>query len=282
MKKPQFQVYRYQILPITRDLQGDLFTGAPKNLDELLAQKNRRFADALKAISNYSSGRVVISEKVLHDNDDITLIKFNVSRKLDRETKDFRHESMDNWPSFLVFIWNHADRQIIAIERRFAAFQHTDTVVRLIAGLVNQKVGIENLRVHWEPMFEQNVFWNLIDSNEGKVQEVRFELITPNMANISSTLSDELKAFAKNTNAAQTDVDLKSDTASALKISKNNAEVNGMVEYAAKGGGDIALRIRGIKRTVRTSRSVKTIEIEQIEAEDPLTAVNVLKTLLDK
>lgn len=37
------------------------------------------------------------------------------------------------------------------------------------------------------------------------------------------------------------------------------------VDYASKGGGDIAIKIQGLRKEVRTSSSVKTIEIENFE-----------------
>lgn len=282
MKNPHFSLYRYQILPITRELQSDFLRQDIPNLKTLLAKKNQLFINSFKAIQNYSSHEVTITHKIEAESEDITIIRFNVSRKLDRETKDFRHEAVENWPSFLVFIWNHPDGQVIGVERRFAAFHHPETVVRLIIGLINKTLSSLNLRAHWEPIFEEHIFWNLMRRHEGKIQELKFSLVTPNMANISANLGDELKDFAKHTNSAETSIELKADPDSALKVEKTNAKLRSLVEYSSQGGGDISIRIKGLRKTIRTSRSVKTIEIDQIEAANPTMAASIIRTLLDK
>lgn len=280
-KNPQFQIFRYQILPIAREFQSDMFDPA-KTLEQLLAQKNAIFWKALTAVKNFSSTRVTLEHKVLNETNDSRLYKLAVSRNLDRETKDFRHERVDNWPSFLAFIWNAPDKQFIAIEKRYAAFQLPETAIRQIMTPVEKTMAKSNLRVHWEPLFEERLFWEIIERNRGKIQEVRFELVTPNMANISQTLSEEIKTFAKSTNSATTAIEIHADPASSLKIQKDNQTIANLVDYSSKGGGNVGIRLKGIKRVIQTSKTVKTIEIEQVEAADAPSAVAVLKTLLDK
>jgi hypothetical protein len=285
IKKPQFHVFRYQILPIAREFQTDLFHGA-KTLKELLSKKNELFWSALKVVdsrhSDFSNPRVTLEHKILLETKDTKFYKFGVYRHLDRETRDFKHESVDNWPSFMVLIWNHPDKQYIVIEKRYLAFQFTETAIRQMLDPVNTILAQSNLRVHWEPLFEQKIFWDIIRKNKGKIQEIKFELVTPNMANISKTLSGEIKDFAKSTNSANTSVGLVADPASSLSVRESDVAVAGLVDYAAQGGGNISLRLKGIKRTVKTSKTVKTTEIEEAEANDPQTAVTLIKTFLDQ
>jgi hypothetical protein len=283
-KKPQFQVFRYQILPITREFQTELFHGA-RTLEELLSKKNDLFWSALKTIdsqeSNFSNLRVTLEHKIQFEKDDIKFYKFAVYRNLDRETRDFKHESVDNWPSFLAFIWNQPDKQYIVVEKRYLAFQLIDTAIRQILEPVNQIMAKSNLRVHWEPLFEQKVFWDIVRKNKNKIQEIKFELVTPNMANISKMFTEELKDFAKTTNSAKTSVGIVADPASSLSVTKDDIVMAGLVDYAAQGGGNISIRLKGVKRTIKTSKTVKTFEIDEVEASDSPTAVAVIKALLD-
>lgn len=280
-KRSLFEVYRYQILPITRTIQGSLFESVG-SLDDLLKKKNRLFEEALESIKSFDTSRAEVTHRLPYHTDSFFLYKLAANRTLDRETRDFRHEAMDNWPSFYVAIWNTEKKQLIAVEKRFEAFQKTETVVRHVLDLVNDKLRHHNLRAHWESLFEESVFWDIVDRNMGKIQEVEFSLVTPNMANISATLPKELKALAKDTNSTKTGVKLEADPASALSLSKDDAEIKGLVEYASKGGGDISLRVRGIRRKIKTAKSVTTVEISELEASDPHVAASVLKTLLDK
>jgi hypothetical protein len=280
-KSTQFQIYRYQILPITRQFQRDFFDNI-KDLEDLLRQKNKIFGDVLKTISLFNTEKAEITHKIEFEDKDFLIYRFNVSRKLDRETKDFRHEPVDTWPSFFVAIWNAPDKQYVIVEKRFAAFQHTDTVVRHLCDLINETLIEKNLRVHWESLFEEQVFWDIIKDYKGRIEEIRFELVTPNMANISGTVADELKILAKSTNSATTSVELTTDPKSSLVVDPENQHVAGLVEYSSKGGGNIAIKIKGIRHKIQTSKSVKTIEIDEIEAQDPKTAAAILKRLLDQ
>lgn len=284
-KRPQFHVFRYQILPIAREFQTDLFRGF-RTLEELLEKKNELFWSALKTIdgkhSGFSNLRVTLEHKILLETPDTKYYKFGVSRQLDRETRDFKHEPIDNWPSFLALVWNAPEKQYIVIEKRYPAFQFTETAIRQMLEPVNMILAKSNLRVHWEPLFEQKVFWDIVRRHKGKIQEIKFELVTPNMANISKVLSEEIKDFAKATNSAKTSVGLIADPASSLSVKESDAGVASLVEYASQGGGNICLRFKGVKRTIKTSKTVKTTEIEQVEANDPQTAVALIKHFLDQ
>jgi hypothetical protein len=67
-----------------------------------------------------------------------------------------------------------------------------------------------------------------------------------------------------------------------VSVKESDVAVSSLVDYAAQGGGNISLRLKGIKRTIKTSKTVKTTEIEQAEANDPQTAVALIKTFLDQ
>src|SRR4051812_40497314 len=131
MPRPCFYLYRYQILPISREIQLDLSEGVT-SLDQLIAEKNLRFGAALKEVHRFDTNRSEVTHQFLFMDGTSFLLRFAVGRFLDRETKDFKKESLETWPSFFVFVWNDPSKQIIAVEQRFDAFQHPETVVRLI------------------------------------------------------------------------------------------------------------------------------------------------------
>ncbi len=264
MKNFRFDLYRYQILPIDREFQGQLFSKY-KTIEELLQAKNEVIEEVIKEIQDYSTGKTEIKSKLLSIKDNFILYKFAANRSLTRETPEFREEELDNWPSLYVCIWNHPEHQIIAIHERREAFQHTETVIEAIVTAVNKKVEIINLRVHTEPLFSKEDFWKIIEDHKGKITNIKFELITPNMANISGALSDDLKAFAKNTNTSKTDIEISSDPAASLKIERSNDQLEGLVRYASEGLGNISLKVKGYKRVLQTSTTKRVTQIDEAE-----------------
>jgi len=117
-------------------------------------------------------------------------------------------------------------------------------------------------------MFEEKVFWDIVNRNKNKVIAVDFELVTPNMSNISAGLSDDLKALQKTTNTQKTNLKLQSDKDSSLDLSENNNLIGELVTYASRGGGNIKCKIRGYKRSINTSKNIKQESADEIIIEN--------------
>jgi hypothetical protein len=72
-----------------------------------------------------------------------------------------------------------------------------------------------------------------------------------------------LKQFAKRTNAVKSHIAIASDGASALKLDQSDPIVNALVDYSSEGGGDISIRLAGIKKKLHTSGSVREVTIDE-------------------
>lgn len=262
-KKTDFQIYRYQILPISRNIQKDFFEGI-ETIDELISKKNQFFEETILKIKNFEYPYSELAHKVRHQEDNFFLFRFGVNRSISRETKEFTEEEIDNWPSFYVAVWNNPDKQFFVVEERRDAFQQTKSFVKLFEENINKVLERYNLVCLIEPLFEENSFWAVVDEYQDRIIAVEFELITPNLANISGKLSDELKDFAKTTNSQKTNMKIQSDKSSSLDIEEENKNIDGLVDYSSEGGGDIKFRIKNLKKTISLGESVKTIEIDNI------------------
>jgi len=280
-KNISFDLFRYQILPRSRSFQPDLF-GEIKSLDDLLARKNEIFFQALRNVQEFETRKTAIRHKILYQDHDQILYRFAANRALKRETREFTEEEVENWPSFLVYIWNNPSEQFIAIQERWSAFQKTEVVAKSITDAVNEELGKLNLRAHPESLFLESEFWALIDQNVGKIRDIHFELITPNMSNISETLSDQLKDFAKSTNTAQTNLNIQADPDSSILPDPNDKNLKGLVSYSSEGGGNISIKIRGLSRRLHTKKSKKHIDLTELEIEgkEPEELAKIIKGLL--
>lgn len=271
----QFELYRYQLLPIDRYPQGDLWSGVT-SIEELLAKKNDIFSSALREINHFSNTRNETAKKRLFAKDDFFLFRIAANRSLHRETKEFKEEYIDNWPSVLVAIWNHPEVQMVAVQRRTTAFSSTESVVKLILETLRLSLAHSHLRAIHEPIVERRVFWDIIEKYEGKIQKLEFEFITPNMANISGNLPENLKDFAKATNSVKNKLDIESDSESSLHIDRENNTVNALSDYTSDGGGNVAIKVNGLSKKINTSKTVKHVEISEIELQGTADEVAAL------
>jgi len=259
-----FELFRYQLLPIDRYLQGSLLTGVA-TVEELIERKNDFFAEALSGTNSFSNKMHETVTKRLYERDGFFLFKIANNRSIHRETKEFKDEIIDNWPAILVGIWNRPDRQLIAVQRRTSAFSSSEVVVKLILGKLSDQLGHHHLRAIHEPLFEKKQFWAILNQYQGKVKSVEFEIVTPNMANISGTLPEDLKEFAKQTNSTRNRLKIESDPEAPLHLDESNRVLQGLVNYSSEGGGNITVKIDGIKKKYQTSRTVKEVTLGEVE-----------------
>lgn len=279
-KSTAFELFRYQLLPIDRFIQGNLLTGVG-SIDELISRKNEFFSEAISGAKNFSDKRHQTITKKLYEKDDFFLLRIAHNKSIHRETKDFRDEVIDNWPSILVAIWNNPEKQFIAVQRRSTAFSSCETVVRMIINAISSQLSHHHLRAIHEPLFEKQHFWSLLHQYQGRIKSVEFEIITPNMANISGSLSDDLKDFAKATNSARNKLKIESDPEAPLHLEEANRTLQGLVNYSSEGGGNISLKIDGVKKTYHTSKTVKEIQLGNMEVQGNAEEVaSVIKELL--
>jgi hypothetical protein len=83
--------------------------------------------------------------------------------------------------------------QKIAIQENVAAFRKSHAVSRVIEESIVDKVKRRNLSFYLEPLYNKQEFWDLINRYQKRVTQVSFELISPNLANISKNLKLNLK-----------------------------------------------------------------------------------------
>jgi hypothetical protein len=165
----------------------------------------------------------------------------------------------------LAVILNKPHEQYILVQERSSAFASTDTVVKIVENCSRTPLARAGLRLHTERVFEKSHFWDLVAEHENKITSLEFEFVTPNMANISGTLSSTLKDLAKDTNSSQSNLQLRADPASSLRIDPEDETIQGLVDYTSEGGGDISIKIKGFRKRIQTSRSIREIQMDDLE-----------------
>lgn len=266
-----FELYRYQILPIDRK-QSVLFNNKELSTEKLIERKNEFFIEAFEILCNETNsspynkdiifGKIAPKVKPISENDNVYVFVMAKQKHITRETDDFTSQDIENWPKIHLIVLNNEYEQIIAIERRTNAFSSTKNATTKLTNKLNAVLEYKNLSVHISPIYEKHSFWDFI---EGKiVKKIEFDLITPNMANISQAISEDLKTLAKNSNTARTELALNAADNSNLHITPDNEQIVDLVEYASQGGGEIKVQIRGFNKAININKGIKTVSIDNI------------------
>lgn len=280
------EFYRYQILPIDRS-QGGLFDESPA---ELIANKNKYFLEALLNLSQITMDEenVIDSYKLKLEypqdtvnNNNLFVFRLAKQRTLPYDTPQFKQTPLASWPWVYLIVWNDADRQVIAIQHKRKVSEQTKSLINWLEKQVNKSLEPKNLNLHIKSIFDEQDFWDIVEKNQ--IQKVTFKLITPNMANISSALSDDMKKLAKSTNTQQSTVELTAYSDSVLELERDNSSVSDLVNYSSQGGGSISVKIKGIATRRTTSRSAKKTVIEEMEIQSYSCEdiINTIKSVID-
>ena len=258
-----FKIYRYQLLPLDRNNTKDLFNNVTS--DSIIARKNEYFSEAISSLPTHrlSRSQTIVDVQLLQS--DFFHLTFAPSRPLTRETAEYKKEQVENWPHIEAYILNSPQEQYLLIQNRPSAFANTDTVAKMIIRGTRLVLESAGLSLKIEPLFNKAFFWDLVKEYKNRITWVEFEFITPNMANISNTLADTLKSLSKDMNAVQEKLALTAEPISSLDISPDNATIQGLVDYTSQGGGDITLKIRGMRQKIQTSNSTREVSISGLE-----------------
>jgi len=279
-KKAWFRLFRYQLLPINPTVSVD---DAEYNLrrDKLIAAKNKAFAEVLGSVTSMDHGDTAVRLQWKLKTPDFLLGRIAVKRQVNLETESFGSAVHDHWPTIWIAFWNEDDQQQVAIQHRSTAFQLSTAPINLLERTLRERMRANNLTVTFEPQFNQEEFWNLALKHKEKIRELTFELVTPNLPNISSTLSEDLAALAKSVGSSSNEVTLKAPADAPLRVEADNPQIADLVAYASKGGGSIELRLLNVKKRITTSSTVREVSIDEARLTGTGAAVaDALKELM--
>jgi len=272
-----FDLYRYQLLPNSQS-QYSLFD-KKLTADEIRQNKNIFFNDALKNIPQFHTVKSQVKHKSVFHQDNWFVLKIGSHKSINRDTEEFSIEKIETWPNVTVIVNNNSEKQIIAISRNKKAFPKTRSVVNLLGAALNHSLNAQGLSIEISEIFEKNNFWQLIQKYEKRITKIRFEMIAPNMANISKVLTLDLKQLNRDSNCHKANIEIEAPNNASLEVNESNPLINSCVAYAAEGGGEVSLKIIGLKKQIKTSESIRTVEIGEAHMTNPTP--NLLKSLLD-
>jgi hypothetical protein len=261
-KQVSFEVFRYQLV-VDKTLQMGLFDNY-KSAEEVRADKNNILQKLLTNNKfSFESSQTEITSKLLHTNGQLSYFKIGVRRNQRLFEKDFSEKIYPNYPNIIVAFNNDPQVQKIAIQNNVGAFHDCKTVSHIIQKTIDTRLKKSNLTFFVEPLFDKQEFWKLIRQYPKLIKQVTFDMISPNMANITKNLKINLKELYEDTNTQRTKVELNAEPENYLDIKENSKFVNSLVDYSADGGGNIHMKVAGIRKRLHTAQSPSEFNIEE-------------------
>lgn len=266
-KQTTFEVFRYQLV-VDKTLPINLFQKY-ETADQVRADKNNIFQQVVaKEDFNFKGSNSELTSKFLYSDGTMSYFRLGVKRSTTLYSKDLSPHSEENYPNIMIAFNNDPTVQKIAIQTNTAAFKETNIVSNIIQETLENELKDYNLSFYTEPIYDTQEFWNLVKKYPKQIKQLTFDLISPNMANITKNLQLNLKQLYEDTNTHKTKVELNADNESYLEIKEESKFVNSLVKYSADGGGNIFMKVAGKRKLLHTAQSPEEFDIDKNLLED--------------
>lgn len=276
-----FHLYRFHLLPLSSDeSQVNLFPEEKLTKAELKKNKNRFFREVLDNLESKSSDKYPIA---LHDNEDEYYV-FKIANKKSTELiKDFKAKIYPTEPYTYVIINSNKDVQKIAISDSKDAFSSPSVVKKIFKEIFQRRLKKYHLNIEIKTMFDPRDFWEIIKNHQHEITHLDFLFVKPNLARIHSTLKQSIKDLTDDVNSHETHLSVKAPTNGILEnINKKNDTIKGLADYSSKGGGNIKLKVKGIRKKYNTNDNPIIEQIDEISIEGSSEQIiKVYKSIVD-
>lgn len=276
-KTINFSVYRFHLLPISTN-QISLFD-KEYTYEELVEKKNAIFEEIIQDLENNRNDFPI----ELYSSDDKSYLFRLANPKQTTIYRNFTDIIENTEPYIYIAINTDPETQKIAISHNSDAFTTPNVSKNVLLKVFGKYLSRKGLSIEFEQLFESHTFWSYARKYNGRIKSVDFEIIKPNLSKISVTIKDSLKPLIETTNSHKTHLKLEAPKEGVLEhIDKDNGLVEGLVSYSSEGGGNISMKIIGLKTSIRTKDMAKIKKIKEIDIKgSPDQVIKVWKNLTE-
>lgn len=229
-----FEYYRYQLVP--KKVVQLTIDNVPYTVDQLKEKKNEFFSQIVHQLTLKNNDKELPVYRPYSDGDVFILLVVN-NRKVGY-IKDLEPQQIESEPFSIVVIDNNPKEQVISIRNDRNAFTSAETLKNIIHRAINNALSYYNLEMHIEPISLETDFWNAIHNSGKDVYKVTYEIIKPNITNISGALDEDIKNFIDKTNSHKTTISIEASTNGQLtNINRDDKELAGLTKYSTDGAG---------------------------------------------
>lgn len=260
-----FVLYRYQLLPVNTQLS------LTYDLNETIRQKNVIFFNALNELreSTQANARKRYRFELARKDHEKMLMVVSRRKQVKIYLEDHSKDHVPSHPPATLFVNNNSEVQILAIENNSECGK-ASAIVKMLEVRLKEILLKHNLIVKFSPITNEIDFWNFVGVYQGYINKLHFVIITPNMSDISSQLTNDLKMLGKDTQSAETELVISADEQGVLNITEDNTTLKGLVNYVFQGGGAMKAKLRGLKAQFNSNDTRCSVEIDEAELTLPL------------
>ena len=257
-------LYTYQFAPLLNE--GQKLFGVLPSETERMARKQDHLQSILsnKDFKFKSSRDGVFVHQIRFNSNGIIILKLANNKQLSLE-EDFKKKKHSYSPSCFVIIDNRENVQHIAIEDNSISFSSTDVVRNILEYSLQKALKIFGLTISIKKEYHETEFWQLIQDYPCGTSMVRFHFSYPNLPRVCDSINELISNQSKLTNSKDTTFELKSSQTEQLSLSVENEQLKGLVDASAKSGEPIVIKFKKLRKHVRTGKSTRTLEIEDLD-----------------
>lgn len=260
-----FKIYRYQFSPIMDCFVPTLFHSheqIEEDITKLMNNKTIIFNENFNKCKFLYRNKVHSILEIFHE-DSLRIFKIDNKKKRIIE-RDFEKQHESDEPSIIVIIDNKEGIQRIAIQEKTVAFSKIDMVVTILENSFNKMLREFKLEVNIQKEYYENEFWDYVKEYKNNISYVRFEFDYPNLPSlVESSIKDLLKDISKDTLSEKSAIEFRSEN--GLDLKEENKELQNLNKGSAELGNPILLKIKGLRKTIKTGENTRTLEIDEAD-----------------
>lgn len=278
----KFDIFTYQLSTISQSVQLSLFD-TQLTSEEIFKKKNEILNLIFNADLSFYHRRHKLKYKIEYFSNDYILLRLANIKTVHIE-ESFHRKSFTSEPSCLIVIDNTSSSQTIGIESDKASFDNSFTIVKIIQKALERSLNKHNLKIKFNPKYEEKDLWNLLNKHYKQIEGLKFEFEYPNLPRVNKYLSDELRDISKTLHSDKTRLEfIAGDKNNLENLNPNNHNLNNLVKASAEGAGPVKIKIKGYKRWEMPGNKVKSVEYDELEIDAPPAMIdNYVLNLIER
>lgn len=275
--------YRFQLTPDRVRFNPELEFDDTyiTSIEMLTERKNEIFEKCLEDILNTKKQNQKYAVRKESSAVGLPVYRIAVNRTKKVEI-DWQKGRFIDQPSFFMVVDNNPNTQIILLSKNSQAYPDMQSEQNKVQAILSGVLNKYYLKLSISPIYQESEFWNFISKYGDDIRKVKFELQTPNLADVSRHLGEWIKRSMKRSNADKASLEYEAPSNSSLNLEKDDPDISGMAAYASDGAGEVSFKISKRRAFIRLGSTALYMNLSEndiltLKHEDVLIELSMLR-----
>lgn len=264
--------FRYSLNPVpkknfTMNIEFD--DEIVKTYEDLEVNKNKVFKEKLSLLVEIIDEKKELLDfkiKKINFLKDVYIYRLAKLKHISVET-NFQKNKINNEPSFLLVV--DTQSQLLIVQKNSSAYSDVNNAAKKINKIFENLLQHSDINIEIFPIISVKEFWSTVETYKYSIIQACFLITAPNMPSLSKNLSKSLKKSIKKTKARQAKLSFDAMNGNNLEISKEDDNINSLVQYISEGCGEMNLKVKGNK-CIKIGKNIRKIVL----SEDDIKSLN--------